>query len=236
MPGDAGPLFDEYASDYAQTVNAAIAASGEDSAYFAELKAKLAAEELGPGTKRVLDFGCGVGGSTRALAGVITDSRFTGYDVSAESIRQAQARGGERLAFVSGAEGDSALPFGEGAFDAAFTACVFHHVDRDAHARWARELKRVVAPGGRFVFFEHNPLNPLTRRVVKACPFDEGVILLGPWYAKRLLREAGFEVSGPRFYFFFPHLLRFLRPLERWMRWIPLGGQYYLVARRPLSG
>jgi hypothetical protein len=37
VPDDAAKVFDEYAGDYAQVVNAAIAASGEDSEVFADL-------------------------------------------------------------------------------------------------------------------------------------------------------------------------------------------------------
>lgn len=234
MPEDAAKVFDEYAGDYAQTVNAAIAASGEDSEFFAALKARLAREALGDHVRTLLDFGCGVGGSTRALARDFPESRITGWDVSPESINRARAlaAGSDRLEFAAGSAGATHLPFPEAHFDAAFTACVFHHIPRDEQARWARELHRAIAPGGTLVLFEHNPFNPLTRRVVRDCPFDEGVILLRPAYARRLLREAGFAVSRPRYYFFFPHLLRALRPLERLMRWLPLGGQYFLVARR----
>jgi SAM-dependent methyltransferase len=232
VPEDAAKVFDEYAGDYAATVNAAIAASGEDSEFFADLKAVLVREALGDHVRTLLDFGCGVGGSTRALARAFPASRISGWDVSPESIARARALGGERLDFSAGSEGATQLPFPDARFDAAFTACVFHHIPREEHARWARELHRAIAPGGTLVLFEHNPWNPLTRKVVRDCPFDEGVILLRPGYARRLLREAGFTVSRPRYYFFFPHLLRALRPLERLLRWLPLGGQYFLEARR----
>lgn len=232
MPEDAAKVFDEYAGDYAQVVNAAIAASGEDSEFFADLKAVLARDALGDHVRTLLDFGCGVGGSTRALSRAFPESRVTGWDVSPESIARAREIGGERLEFLAGSEGATQLPFPEGRFDAAFTACVFHHIPREAHAEWARQVHRAIAAGGTLVLFEHNPYNPLTRKVVRDCPFDEGVILLRPGYARRLLREAGFTVSRPRYYFFFPHLLRVLRPLERLLRWLPLGGQYFVVARK----
>jgi hypothetical protein len=108
---------------------------------------------------------------------------------------------------------------------------VFHHIERTAQLRWAKELRRVVAPGGALFVFEHNPYNPLTRRVVRDCVFDKGVTLLTPRYARTLFRRAGFSADAARFYFFFPHALAWLRPLERILGWCPIGAQYFVIAR-----
>jgi SAM-dependent methyltransferase len=124
------------------------------------------------------------------------------------------------------------LPFVDGTFDVAFTACVFHHIEPDARRRWAAELARVVRPGGAVIVFEHNPLNPLTRMVVRRVPFDAGVKLLGGRETRRHLRAAGLHVSSPVYYGFFPRLLAALRPAEPWLRWLPMGAQYYVVGRR----
>lgn len=52
------------------------------------------------------------------------------------------------------------LPFGEGAFDAAFATLVFCSVASPARA--FAELRRVVRPGGRVALLEHvRPRNPL---------------------------------------------------------------------------
>ena len=175
----------------------------------------------------MLDFGCGIGNTTAALAEAFPTARVTGCDVSPASIAHAaRAHGGTaRTDFVAIA---GALPFPDASFDLAFTACVFHHIARDEQLHWAAELRRVVAPGGACFLFEHNPYNPLTRKVVRDCIFDRGVTLLRPGYARRLLAAAGFRVDPPRFYFFFPHALAFLRPLERALGWCPFGAQYFV--------
>ena len=49
---------------------------------------------------------------------------------------------------------------------------------------------------------------------------------------RRRLRAAGFADCTIRYRIFFPHALRFLRPLEAAMTWLPLGGQYCALARR----
>jgi ubiquinone/menaquinone biosynthesis C-methylase UbiE len=222
--------FDEYATSYNQTVQATIAASGESVEYFARIKARLVAERLGARCPdRVLDFGCGIGNTTRSLAREFPRATLVGYDQSAESIALARTFGtanGARIEYWT--DRGSRLPFSDGAFDLVFASCVFHHIDRSDHVSWAREVGRVLASGGSFFVFEHNPLNPVTRHVVRTCPFDKGVRLLRAKYAVRILEEAGFKSKEVRYYFFFPALLRALRPAEQYLRSIPLGAQYYV--------
>jgi ubiquinone/menaquinone biosynthesis C-methylase UbiE len=223
--------FDQYAETYERTVDAAIGASGESVEFFARLKAEIAWSLLGDARpRRILDFGCGAGLSTRALRQVAgPEVELTGVDPSAASIDVARTRASTGTTFVLGAV--DRLPFEDATFDAAFTACVFHHIPADKHLQWARELRRVLRPGGLFLNFEHNPYNPLTRKVVRDCPFDEGVTLLRPGYARRMVERAGFSAGAPQFYFFFPAFLSGLRPVERYLRRVPIGAQYYVVAR-----
>jgi hypothetical protein len=83
----------------------------------------------------------------------------------------------------------------------------------------------MVARGGRVIVFEHNALNPITRRAVSACPFDDGASLLYPWEVRRLLRGAGLSAVALDFIVFFPRILRAARRLEPFLSWLPLGAQ-----------
>ena len=228
--------FDSYASTYTEAVNASIAITGDSVDHFARVKAELVAAELaGAHGLRILDFGCGTGVSTTALAAALpVRQRLSGVDPSAESISIARSRGHDGLDYEM-LSGDT-LPFADASFDVVFTACVFHHIERADHAKWLAEIRRVLAPGGRFFLFEHNPNNPLTRRAVRACPFDEGVTLLTPRYAAGQLRRAGFAVGPPHYYYFFPRALAALRPLEPALAWCGLGAQYYVRADKPGDG
>ncbi|GLC27162.1 class I SAM-dependent methyltransferase [Roseisolibacter agri] len=228
-------LFDDYAASYADVVNASITSSGETVDFFAQLKADLVAEycrrELGGVPARVLDFGCGTGLSTRTLTTALPGAQVTGVDVSGESIdraRELDASG--RAAYVHSP--GATLPFAPASFDVAFAACVFHHIDRSEHVACLREIRRMLSADGVLFIFEHNPRNPLTVRAVRACPFDEGVILLDPGYTRKALRSAGFETDAPYYYFFFPNALRTLRVAEPLLRRVPLGAQYFVAARR----
>lgn len=220
--------FDYYATTYNRTVQAAITASGESVEYFAELKARLVAQRLnGRRPSRILDFGCGIGNTTRSFAREFPQATLVGYDQSAESIAVATTQAkGTRIEYRS--DQGTRLPFVDAAFDLVFASCVFHHIERTAHTSWVEEVARVLAPGGSFFVFEHNPLNPFTLYVVRTCPFDKGVRLLGAGYAARILQEAGFTSTDVRYYFFFPRVLRILRPAERYLGSIPFGAQYYI--------
>ena len=52
--------------------------------------------------------------------------------------------------------------------------------------------------------FEHNPLNPLTRFIVRRCPLDADAHLLGAGQARRLVCGAGFTSVAARYYLFLP--------------------------------
>jgi hypothetical protein len=86
-----------------------------------------------------------------------------------------------------------------------------------------------LAPGGRLFVFEHNPYNPLTRRAVRDCPFDDDAILLPPGEVRGLLQRAALAGVRQDFVLFFPRSLARLRPLEPWLRWCPLGAQTLTV-------
>ena len=69
-------------------------------------------------------------------------------------------------------------------------------------------------------------------------PFDRGAKLVFPRQVRRLLHEAGFHSCAlTRFLFYFPRPLAVLRFMEAWLARLPLGAQYYVLARKAeLSG
>lgn len=223
--------FDRFAHDYHDLNAAAVRASGETPAYFAALKASYMSSvaplpETGA-ARAILDFGCGIGGGIPHLQYCFPDARLHGVDASGESIAMARSACGDAQFSVIA---DERLPLPDATFDLALAACVFHHIAPAERLHWMRELRRVLKPGGRLFVFEHNPLNPLTRKAVRECPFDEDAILLRRGETLALLASAGFGEAKSDYIVFFPRMLAALRPLERWLSRLPIGGQYAVHA------
>jgi SAM-dependent methyltransferase len=223
MPASFDPAndaaFDRHADTYEAQHRASIAASGEDPAYFAAYKRAVLERILSPrlGGRPVLDFGCGVGG----LLAELTRSfdRVHGYDPSPRSAALAR----ERVPAAVVHDQLEAVPVG--IYGAVVIANVLHHVAPGRRPSLLHDAAARLDQGGTLVVFEHNPLNPLTRRAVAACPFDEGVELLWPWQATRLLEAAGLSDVQRDFIVFFPRALAILRSIEPRLAWMPLGAQ-----------
>jgi SAM-dependent methyltransferase len=210
--------FDQYAHSYEDMHAAHITLSGESPDYFAIYKQKLLERLLGKGfSQPVLDFGCGIGNLTRFLTQSFPVVH--GYDPSSDSAELARKRAPGATFF----DDTEALP--KNHYGAAVLANVLHHVPPANRPRLLNIVAGTLALGGKLVIFEHNPLNPLTRRVVAACPFDENAELLFPWMTKKLLRGAGLKKTALDYIVFFPHGLARMRPLEPRLAWLPLGAQ-----------
>jgi len=49
---------------------------------------------------------------------------------------------------------------------------------------------------------------------------------------KQRLGRAGFRDAELRYRVFFPRMLKWLRPLENLLGWLPVGAQYYVLAKK----
>ena len=230
------PEFDSYAHEYEGLLQDKVKASGYDTSYFAEYKIKEVARHLS-GLGRAeqplnfLNFGCGIGNSEGYIRKHLPGSVIYSVDTSAKSIEYAKERHSGLRDIHFSLLDDWRIPF-KLSFDVIFIANVLHHIPRSQHLRTLGMLREALRPSGQLFIFEHNPLNPLTVRVVKACPFDRGVTLLSPLYTRRVLAQAHFDRRTLRFTLFFPKALGFLTRAERYLRKVPLGAQYYFIAGR----
>ena len=220
--------FDQFADEYDRQHRANVAVTGEGPEYFSCYKIHELRRLIAAPVASMLDFGSGTGNSTPWFHKYFAGTALTGVDVSQRSLDIAQARfpGLSLGVRMTG----NAIPLPDNSFDAAFSACVFHHIDHAEHVRWLGELHRTVKPGGTLCIFEHNPLNPLTVRAVNTCPFDVNARLLTARTLAARYRAAGWKSPKVRYHIFFPRFLAFLRPLEPWLAWLPLGGQYSVTA------
>lgn len=218
------PKFDNYARNYSEIHNSVLGDSGESHEYFSAYKAACL-ERLGaPRDEPLLDCGCGIGNVTQAFA-----ARFDqvhGYDPSADSLAVA------RKGIPNGTFHEDVKKIPQGFFATAVLSSVLHHIPLPERAALMERVCRSLRPNGRLFVFEHNPLNPLTRRLVANCPFDDDAELLWSPELKRLFRNAGFRSVRRDYIVFFPRFLAALRPLEPKLRWLPLGAQTLVFGSR----
>lgn len=225
--------FDKFADEYNGVHANNIRASGESPAYFARYKVQDVANVVGKHSQqdlRVLDFGAGVGTSVPYFLELFARIQLTCLDVSRKSLELGELRFAGQADFV--AFDGKVIPFPDNSFDLSFAACVFHHIDHAQHLALFSELRRVLRPNGWVVIFEHNPLNPLTVQAVNTCPFDENAVLIKASQLMRTLEQAGFRHLERRYRIFFPKALSFLRCLEPYLTWLPLGAQYSVFGRK----
>jgi len=234
IQASADAAFDAYAAAYEAALDQGLSVSGEDRAFFADGRIRWLRDRLtrlGQPASDVLDFGCGTGASAPRLRDLLGADRVVGEDVSRASIEVAQRdHAGPGVTFCHMAETQP-----RDAFDVAYCNGVFHHIPVAERAAAARRVHAALRPGGVFALWENNPWNPGTRLVMRRIPFDRDAVLVWPAGARRLLRDAGFEIVCTRFLFVFPGVLRALRPIERWVSGVPIGAQYVVLARRLVS-
>ena len=225
------PQFDSFAEDYDAALNKGLSVSGEDKNYFARGRMACLAgalARLGKRPAEIMDFGCGTGSATPFVFEVFPEARLVGTDISDKSLAVARRHhGGPRASF---ALMDQYKPAGQ--LDMIFCNGVFHHIPLGERGKCVKYVLDALAPGGLFALFENNPWNPGTRLVMSRIPFDRDAITLSPPQTRKMLRDGGFEIVRSVSVFYFPRLLKWLRPAEKLLGGLPLGAQYLVLGRK----
>ena len=113
----------------------------------------------------VLEIGCSVGRIALALADYLQPGRYTGTDIDRRAVAAClvnpklatfrfEAQDVFSLVYnpagrVQGRE--YVFPFGDGSFDVVFLTSVFTHMLPDDIAQYAKEIRRMLRPGGRLL-------------------------------------------------------------------------------------
>ena len=144
-------------------------------------------------TSRLLDLGCGPCGPLTFVAREV-GCHVTGIELSAPALAvgraRAQALGVEdRIALHEG-DLDRPLPFADGAFDAVMSLDVVLHV-QDRLALF-REVARVLAPGGRFLFTDAGVVTgAVTAAELRRRSAHGPTQFVPPGFDERVLEQAG---------------------------------------------
>lgn len=196
--------------------------------YLAKGQAKISPDK----DYHLLDYGCGTGELLKWLKIFGFSGHLYGADISPAMLEEAEKRceGFQKPLFscISGIKTD----FPEAFFHCVVAACVFHHIEPEKRDNVLQEIKRILAPGGVLVIFEHNPLNPLTRLIVKRAAIDKHAILLYPKEIRARYNKAAFANYKLEYLMFFPPSLKGFLKFEKYLRRFPLGAQYAAVGEK----
>jgi ubiquinone/menaquinone biosynthesis C-methylase UbiE len=147
------------------------------------------AGELNKG--RVLDVGCGTGENALYLA----DNGFSviGIDLSNRAIVAARAKAAERRLKVDFRAGNAlSLVFKDSVFDNVIDSGLFHTFTDNDRATYAREIVRVLAPGGRYFMLCFSEKEPTDwggpRRVTR----EEIETTFSPLFKMNYIKDAYF--------------------------------------------
>ena len=158
----------------------------------------------------VADIGCGLGKAMIRLAELFPNSRFTGFDLCADTVLLAEIEAAERgLDNIRFVQADATQLEGEGLFDLIFTFDAIH--DQAHPATVLAHIRRLLRPGGTYVMQEiraasdvagnlDNPLAPFIYTVscmhCMSVSLGQGGVGLGAAWGEELalamLADAGF--------------------------------------------
>jgi SAM-dependent methyltransferase len=221
--------FDKHAESYEKQLTEDLKFFGEESKYFAEYKIRLVEECVGNRPINILEYGCGIGMNLQYLLQYFPNANIFGCDISAKSIEVASGANSSVNFFHID---DENVKANKDKFDLVFVSNVFHHIEPKYRKKAIENIFFMLKPKGNVFFFEHNPFNPVTKHIVNTCVWDTDAILLKPKESLSLFKNTGFTIIRKHYTLYFPAFLKFLRPVEKAMFFIPMGGQYYIWAEK----
>jgi 2-polyprenyl-3-methyl-5-hydroxy-6-metoxy-1,4-benzoquinol methylase len=154
--------------------------------------------------RNVLEIGCGRGNFAIWLASRFPKARVTAIDFSMAAIQIAKSRARDAAVNVSFAvESAEYLSFRDRSFDYVISCECMEHVAEPK--RMAKEIFRVLQPGGRFVLTTENYFNGMIlmwlQTWILGKPFDSGSGVQPRenffvfWRVKRILCKSGLHVE-----------------------------------------
>lgn len=232
--------FDKIAKSYEEWHSKLIKTSGFGVDFFYEYKIKeikriLQKHKIKPPLS-ILDFGCGIGNVDPYIRKHFPDAKIYGVDMSEESINVARAKQADYdITYEVLAPDWRTLPQQfETKFDLIFISNVFHHAVVEEHDAIINYCGVHMNPASLLFAFELNPYNPAARMVFNRHdkPVDKNANLVYPRYLKNKIKDSNFRILQRNYTVFFPKALRLFMPLEKYIKFVPMGAHYYIMAEK----
>lgn len=113
------------------------------------------ARALVPQAKTIVDMGCTIGGSTRALKRAFPDARVTGVELCAPPLMLAHLRALEEGLEIHWRQANAEkLSFDDGSVDLVASHWLYHEMPPAAIRNSLREARRVLRKGGGFMAYD----------------------------------------------------------------------------------
>lgn len=187
-----------------------------------------------------LSIGCGTGEAEEYFAGHF--KKVVGIDCSKSMIERARSKNipNTQLKCMDASQ----MLFKDASFDIVVAFNMFHHIPSGIiFKNILKETQRVLKKNGLFFNYDMNPINPMTRRIIKTLSMDKEVTLEGlsknkfptTFFASEFIHLAeqhDFKKIRKETLIFFPRQLRFLNFLEPLFNKTPFGGLYALVFKK----
>lgn len=114
-----------------------------------------AARALAPKARSIVDMGCTIGGSTRALKRAFPQAKVTGIEVCAPPLMLAHLRALEEGLEIHWRQANAEkLPFGDASLDLVASHWLYHEMPPAAVRNSLREARRVLKKGGGFMAYD----------------------------------------------------------------------------------
>ena len=216
--------FDDFSSSYENQILKSFGNIDSNVSYYHSGKAKIAKRELTFNPDKILDFGCGIGSMLKFLKENFNYSKFYAYDESSKSLEHVK----KKYPDVNCMYNLNTIE----KFDLIILSNVIHHVKSGERNNLFKKIYNLLDDNGSLLIYEHNPYNPLTLKVVANCEFDIDAELINKKNLIKLCNENNFKLQKSGYIHFIPSKLKFFFNLERYLKWLFLGAQYFCIFRK----
>lgn len=217
-------IFDQYAKSYKKITQKKLAFFNNKREYFDIYKINIIKEKY-KNPKNIIDYGCGIGLLTKHLMKFFPNSNIYATDNSKESLKILKKKY-KKIKVIN------YYKIKKNFFDLSILTGVIHHIPNKYISHNLKKIRNIINNNGKIIIFEHNPYNLITQNIVNNCPYDVGVQLIKKKKLIKIAKDINLKTIDSGYCLFFPEFLKSLRFLEKYLKWCPLGGQYYLVLKK----